>query len=262
MIKAKVRARLSYSNVIATLALFIALGGAALAAGLPRHSVGSRQLKRGAVSAAALSRGAVTQSKLAQGSVVAGKLAPDSVSATSIGTGALTAGKLAPNAVTGGAIAPGVIDPGKLAPNAVTTPKISNGAVTLAKLGNEIAPLLGTLRAGQTLRGVFNLGTEATGSEDFISEGVSFFDPLASSPTINPALVAAGSSSNCPGLGGATQQTPSANPGNLCVYISAKTRSSTNARDRRSIPAWIWLRASSSGSGSFGFSGYWAVTAP
>ena len=41
--------RLTYANVIASLALFIALGGAAVAAGLPKNSVGPNQIKKGAV---------------------------------------------------------------------------------------------------------------------------------------------------------------------------------------------------------------------
>jgi hypothetical protein len=41
-----VRQRLTYANVIATLALFLVLGGAAYAATqLPRNSVGTAQLK-------------------------------------------------------------------------------------------------------------------------------------------------------------------------------------------------------------------------
>ena len=42
---ARIRSKLTYSNVIASLALFIALGGAAVAAGLPKNSVGTKQLK-------------------------------------------------------------------------------------------------------------------------------------------------------------------------------------------------------------------------
>jgi hypothetical protein len=49
--------RLSYANVVATLALFIALGGAGYAATqLPKNSVGARQLKRAAVTPAKLSK--------------------------------------------------------------------------------------------------------------------------------------------------------------------------------------------------------------
>jgi hypothetical protein len=47
------RRHLTYANVIATLALFLALGGASYAAiKLPANSVGSRQIKDGAVSSA------------------------------------------------------------------------------------------------------------------------------------------------------------------------------------------------------------------
>lgn len=49
------RSRLSYSNVVATLALFVALGGASYAATtLAPNSVGTAQLRRGAVSASKL----------------------------------------------------------------------------------------------------------------------------------------------------------------------------------------------------------------
>jgi len=49
--------RLTYANLIATLALFVALGGASYAATqLPRNSVGTTQLKKEAVTPAKLSR--------------------------------------------------------------------------------------------------------------------------------------------------------------------------------------------------------------
>ncbi|MGN6202219.1 MAG: hypothetical protein ACTHNY_07425 [Solirubrobacterales bacterium] len=53
--------RLTYANVIATLALFLALGGGAYAAvKLPKNSVGAKQLKKGAVTPAKLSASAVS----------------------------------------------------------------------------------------------------------------------------------------------------------------------------------------------------------
>jgi hypothetical protein len=53
------------TNVIAYLALMIALGGTSYAATqLPRNSVGKKQLKRNAVTASKIQRGAVTTSKL------------------------------------------------------------------------------------------------------------------------------------------------------------------------------------------------------
>ena len=65
--------RLTYANVVATLALFIALGGAsALAAVQPgKNTVGSRQLKASAVTTGKIANGAVTAAKLAEHSLTA-----------------------------------------------------------------------------------------------------------------------------------------------------------------------------------------------
>jgi hypothetical protein len=255
------RPKLSYSNVIATVALFVALGGAAIAAGIPRHSVGARQLKRGAVTTAALRRGAVTSAKLAKGAVIAGKLGPSSIWSGTIANGAVISGKLAPNAVGKAAIASGAVDAGKLGSNAVTTPKIANGAVTPAKLSNEVAPLLGTLRSGQTLRGMFDLGTQASEAEDFISEGVSFFFPLSKTPTEGTVLAPGASSANCPGLTGGNQ-TPNATPGNLCVYVAAETGEAGSLEIENPSRLGFGLRANAKAAGAYDITGFWAVTAP
>lgn len=67
--------RLSYANVVATLALFVALGGASYAAvTLPRNSVGANQLKRNAVTAKKLRNGAVTGPKLKAGTITATRI--------------------------------------------------------------------------------------------------------------------------------------------------------------------------------------------
>jgi hypothetical protein len=59
------RPKLTYANAIATLALFLALGGAAYAGTqLPKNSVGSNQLKKNAVTTAKIKNGAVTGSKV------------------------------------------------------------------------------------------------------------------------------------------------------------------------------------------------------
>jgi hypothetical protein len=62
------RRHLTYANVAATLALFLALGGAAYAATqLPKNSVGTKQLKSGAVTAAKISKKTRNQLRGAQG---------------------------------------------------------------------------------------------------------------------------------------------------------------------------------------------------
>ncbi len=63
-----IRKRLTYANVIATAALFLALGGAAVAATqLPRNSVGTGQLKPEAVTAGKIARKARNQLRGNQG---------------------------------------------------------------------------------------------------------------------------------------------------------------------------------------------------
>jgi hypothetical protein len=50
---ARIRPKLTYANLMATLAVFIALGGASYAATqLPRNSVGTKQLKKNVVTTA------------------------------------------------------------------------------------------------------------------------------------------------------------------------------------------------------------------
>ena len=76
------RRHLSYSNLVATLALFIALGGVSYAAvKIPAKSVGTKQLKKGAVGTKQLKKRAVG----------IGQLKPDSVTSTQVKNGSLLA---------------------------------------------------------------------------------------------------------------------------------------------------------------------------
>jgi hypothetical protein len=277
---AAVRKRVTYSNVIATMALFIALGGVAVAATqLPRNSVGKRQLKRGAV----------TSAKLGKKSVIAGKLGPNSVGPGNIGNGAITSAKLAASSVIASTIKNSVITTNKLNNEAVTSAKLGKeavttakldkeavatakldnesvtsaklgkGSVTAAKLSDEIGPLLGTLKSGQTLRGVFDMGAE---SKSFRG-ATSFQFPLLKTPGISPAdiLKFGQTTADCPGVG-SDEATPLAAPGRLCIYIrfenglSALTLDTVN-RLGFGLAAFFTAAAESNE-----VSGMWAVTAP
>lgn len=213
------RPKLSYSNVIATIALFVALGGAAVAAGLPKNSVGANQLKRNAVTTAKLKRGSVTAGKIAPKAVVAGKLGANAVLPGNLGKGIITTDKLSDAAVIASKIKNGVITTNKLNIGAVTTAKLGDKSVTAGKLADGIAPLLGTLKSGQTLRGVFVLG----GEDKITPSSVSYQFPLLNPPAApkENILDVGGTSANCPGISGTA--TPQANPGQLCVYITTKS---------------------------------------
>lgn len=276
------RPKLNYANMIATIALFIALGGAAVAAGLPKNSVGSRQLKKGAVTTKALHKKAVTAGKISPKAVTAGKLGPFAVlpgnlgngiiSTEKIGDGAVIASKIRNNVVTTQKLSSGGVTTGKLADGAVTSVKIANGAVNSSKLGEGsvsvsklgkgvISQFQGQLESGATLRGVFAVG----GDPKISLDSVSFQFPLANSPAApkENVLEAGKTTSACPGITGTA--TPQAAPGQLCVYITSK---SSEFEGLEFIPE----ATNRLGFGLFaGFtkseplnavSGQWAVTAP
>lgn len=105
--------KLSYANVVSTLALFVAISGASAYAAnqIADKSVGEPQLRPGAVTADKIRTNAVTapkikaqavkQGKLADGSVTAAKMTLNSVATGSLAAGAVTNEKVAPEAITG-----------------------------------------------------------------------------------------------------------------------------------------------------------------
>lgn len=109
----RARPRLTYANVTATLALFLALGGGAAFAAtqLAPKSVGARQLRPGAVTADKIRKNAVTapkiialavkNGKLANGAVDTAKLANAAVSTEKLASSSVSTEKIAADAVTG-----------------------------------------------------------------------------------------------------------------------------------------------------------------
>lgn len=110
------RPKLTYANVVSTLALFVALSGAGAyaASQLPPKSVGEPELRPGAV----------TAEKLRKNAVIAPK----------IKALAVKQGKIANGAVSGAKLANGAVGGEKLAEGAVTTSKLANGTVTGEKV--------------------------------------------------------------------------------------------------------------------------------
>jgi hypothetical protein len=86
--------KLTYSNVVSTLCLFVLLGGGAYAATkLPKNSVGARQLKKNSVTKAKIRANAVTGAEVADGSLSGADIAastlgvvPRAEAASSAGT--------------------------------------------------------------------------------------------------------------------------------------------------------------------------------
>jgi hypothetical protein len=143
----QIRKRLTYANVMSSLAVFLLLGGATAFAAhkLGRGSVGTKQLKANAVTTAKLKRNAVTTRKIAKNAVGAAK----------IRTGAVSTDKLAKGAVTGEKIAAGTVTGANI--NAASTP---------------FSQIVARLRTTATLafagKGIYPIGTytQAAGEDD------------------------------------------------------------------------------------------------
>jgi hypothetical protein len=280
--------RLTYANVIASLALFIALGGAAVAAGLPKGSVGANQLKNGAVTGKAIRKQAITAGKIAPKAVVAGKLGPNAVlpgnlgagiiDSSKISAGAVTAEKIKNNVVTGPKLNNAAVTSQKIAANGVATSNIAEGAVTAAKLGRnsvtaeklapEVLNNVSPLKSGQTQRGVFDVGgTNTTATEAITERGaISFQQALAAAPAVNVIKKGGPFTAPCPGLGGGGT-TPEAVAGNLCIYLTAETNLDPTAttpiglENSSRLGTGLTVK-SAAAKGDFAAGGVWAVTAP
>ncbi len=90
----RLRNKLTYSNVVSTLCLFLLVGGgAAFAANnLGKNSVGSKQLKRNAVRTAKIKNGAVTTAKIRNRAVTGAKIQISSLGAVPSAVNANTLG--------------------------------------------------------------------------------------------------------------------------------------------------------------------------
>ncbi len=128
------RARPTHATVVAYIALFLALGGGAMAASqLGKNSVGTKQLKKNAVTAVKIKDGAVTGAKIADDGVTAAKLADGSVSGAKVADGGVTNAKLADASVTGA----------KVAPSSLTGKQVDAstlGVVPVAQRANSLPP--------------------------------------------------------------------------------------------------------------------------
>jgi hypothetical protein len=87
-----IRRRLTFANVVSCIALFVALGGAAYAAGkLSKNSVGTKQIKNQAVTAAKIKKGAITGAQVANGSLTGTQINLSTLGAVPSATKATTA---------------------------------------------------------------------------------------------------------------------------------------------------------------------------
>jgi hypothetical protein len=115
------RRRPSAALIIALLALFVALGGPAGAAGV----LNGKLLRKGSVSGKAIKDSSVTTRDISRRSVRALQATPK---------GSITGAQLAPGAVGSGAIARGGVLAANLATSSVGSLQVANGSLTTADL--------------------------------------------------------------------------------------------------------------------------------
>jgi hypothetical protein len=120
----QIRQRLTYANVMSSIAVFFVLGGATAFAAT---KIGANELKANAVLTGKIKKEAVTAAKLKNGAITTGKIA----------NGAVDADRISDSGVTTAKIASGAVISEKLADNAVTTTKIAADAVTGAKVNES-----------------------------------------------------------------------------------------------------------------------------
>lgn len=173
------RSRLTYANVVATLALVLALGGGSVyaASKLGKNVVKSKQIARGAVKGSDLGRNAVTGPKVKGGSIGATDLANDAVTAVTIKDGSIGAAEFAGGAVTGLTILDGSIQGGDIAGDAVTGQTVKDGSI----------------EAGDLAAGIFDgIGVDVTGSatggpQGGVNAATTTALPLSGKTTFTPA---------------------------------------------------------------------------
>jgi len=87
----QIRKRLTYANVMSSLAVFLVLGGATAFAAqqLGNNSVGTKQLKKNAITTAKVKKNAITTAKLKANSVTGAKVKDGSLSGTDINVSTL-----------------------------------------------------------------------------------------------------------------------------------------------------------------------------
>ena len=122
--------RPSPSMGVAMLALFVALGGSALAVKKDGLKIRSKNIVNGQVKTPDLAKNAVTSVKILNGQVKAPDIGPGAVGSSALAPGAVGSSALAPGAVGGLALAPGSVESSILAPNSVGSQHVQNDSLT------------------------------------------------------------------------------------------------------------------------------------
>jgi hypothetical protein len=157
-----IRTRLTYANVMSTLAVFLVLGGGAAFAAthLGKNTVGAKQLKKNAVTGAKIKNGAINSAKVADGSLTGADVADGSIGGADIANSAINTAKLADGAVNNA----------KLGDNAVNSAKVQDKSLK----GGDVADgsITGTQVSEGTLKNIDAATLNGKTSTQFLSSSV------------------------------------------------------------------------------------------
>jgi hypothetical protein len=204
----KIRSHLSYANVVATLALFLVIGGgsALAAATLGKNSVGSRQLKSKSVTTGKVAPNAINGSKVANGSLTGVDInlnalgTVPSATAAASAANAATVGGHAASCPAGTTLVSGTCFESSAGP-------VVNSVQEAADACNAKGGYLPTPMQLYAARGVLNLGT-GVGSDKQFTDSY-YYDATSNS---NPSTVTVDGT-------GAIAQQGSNNPAHYtCAY--------------------------------------------
>lgn len=130
--------KISYANVVATMALFIALGGISWAAATaPKNSVATKSIKKNAVTNSKIRNNAITTRKIKTGAVLSGDVKNDALTGVDINEGTLGAVPEATkrsndfSVLVNANSSASNADPNVARSQATEVPLISHGAITL-----------------------------------------------------------------------------------------------------------------------------------
>jgi hypothetical protein len=239
---AKIHSRLTYANVMATFAVFIALGGSSYAA----LRVTGRNVPKNALTGADIRN--LTGKDVRNNSL----------------TGA-DVKKLTSADVTNGRLLAKDFAAGQL-PRGERGEKGDQGERgAQGPTGSPGASFDTGLPSGKTLRGVYEVGDFAANANEFTGESVTYAAALPANPAVHEIPSGSTPPAECPG----TVADPQAAPGHLCVYESINF---TTNRE----PVNAFINPTNTAEGKFGFHlfigavnagsysslGTWAVTAP
>jgi hypothetical protein len=139
----QIRKRLTYANVMSSLAVFLILGGATAFAAIKK--VGANEIKANSIKTGKIVKEAVTAGKIKKKAVTESKLADGAVTNSKLADGAVTTNKIADGAVTNGKIGNDAVNSAKVAPGSITRDDIAGSnliprAFALVDFDGEVEP--------------------------------------------------------------------------------------------------------------------------